>query len=63
MPKKYEVEVSFTVVADNEDDAVRRVRKVLDPIEYDLASGMRGYTTYDDCATEIKPDGREVRHA
>jgi len=63
MPKKYEVEVSFTVVADNEDDAVRRLRAYLDPMSYTLESGIRGYTTYDDCATEIKPDGREVRHA
>lgn len=52
MPRKYEVEVSFIVVADDEDDAVRRVRAVLDPVEYTLQSGLRGYFTYDGCATE-----------
>jgi len=52
--KKYEVEVSFIVVADNEDDAVRRVRAHLDPQTITLESGLRSYFTYDDCAKEVE---------
>lgn len=56
MPKRYEVEITFKVVADDKDDAVRRVRAVLDPVEYTLESGLRGYFTYDGCAHEVKEE-------
>ena len=52
MAKPYEVEATFKVVADSEDDAVRRVRALLDPITITLESGVRGYAIPDDAVTE-----------
>lgn len=52
----YEVEVCFEVEATDEDDAVFKVRKVLDPVEVTLASGVKRYFTYDECAHEMKED-------
>lgn len=54
--KEYHVEIVFEVMANDPDDAVSRVRRVLDPVQYDLASGLRGYFTYDDCVEEVKKD-------
>jgi hypothetical protein len=50
----YEVEICFKVEASDKDDAVMRVRQVLDKVTITLESGLKGYFTYDNCAHEVK---------
>ena len=52
MEKKYEVEVSFIVRADDEDDAVRKVAGLLSRVKVRLEDGLDRFFTYDGCATE-----------
>ena len=52
--KKYEVEVTHIVVAENEDDAVAKLRTWLDKQTITPWDGPRSYHTYDDCAHEVK---------
>jgi len=54
MPQ-YEVETVFKVVASDENDAVRRLRALLDRVTITLESGVRSYAILDGAATEVKP--------
>ena len=55
MPK-FEVEVSFFVVADDIDDAFDKTKAWLDRQEIELSDGIRTYHTFDDCITELKDE-------
>lgn len=50
--RKYEVEVSFIVRADDEDDAVRKTRALLSRVKVRLEDGLDTFFTYDGCAKE-----------